>query len=220
MPRSQRTTARKAPDASMPNNAPSQISNAQVVDLPDISNLSAAELLQKAIDLWDNALVQYYLTTLVKKMDNRVDERIEQDLRARSVVISGLPEADPDMLSNERQHDLEGKVDQLLGVLDVECTPDKIYRMDNFDRRRPRLIKVVFPTTFYWKRALANARRLRNSPFHDVFIRRSMTNDERRREFELRQLANERNKGCASREWVVYRGELVRRSSLPRSQEN
>ncbi|KAL6728383.1 hypothetical protein Aduo_010162 [Ancylostoma duodenale] len=42
------------------------------------------------------------------------------------------------------------------------------------------------------------------------------SSEERKREYELRQAARERNKGKAQREWVVYRSELVRASDLNR----
>lgn len=53
-----------------------------------------------------------------------------------------------------------------------------------------------------------------------VFIRRSVAADERRRDYELREEARERNKGGTVREWVVYTGELRRASDLPSSTEN
>ncbi|RCN53733.1 hypothetical protein ANCCAN_00227 [Ancylostoma caninum] len=42
--------------------------------------------------------------------------------------------------------------------------------------------------------------------FSNVFIRRSMTIAERRREFELPQEAKERNRKANEHLWVVYRG--------------
>uniref|UniRef100_A0A7I4Z3K9 Transposase n=1 Tax=Haemonchus contortus TaxID=6289 RepID=A0A7I4Z3K9_HAECO len=76
------------------------------------------------------------------------------------------------------------------------------------DPERPRLVKVVLPTRAHWRRALANARLLRGAGLSNVFIRRSMTEDERKRESELRQQARERNKGKTLRVWVVYQGHL------------
>ncbi|KAK5969739.1 hypothetical protein GCK32_011043 [Trichostrongylus colubriformis] len=49
----------------------------------------------------------------------------------------------------------------------------------------------------------------------ELFVRRSMTEDERKREYELRKEAEERNKGKDVREWVVYQGQLKHTSELP-----
>lgn len=41
-----------------------------------------------------------------------------------------------------------------------------------------------------------------------------MTVEERQREFELRQMARERNRLHGAKEWVVYRGQLARVSEM------
>ncbi|VDL72913.1 unnamed protein product, partial [Nippostrongylus brasiliensis] len=211
--RSQRIAAKDSQLASPPSPTNTQSSH-HTGDLPDVSSLSAAELLEKAIDLCDNALISHYLKNLGKKLAHAVHEGYEQERRSRSVVISGLPEANANSSSLARQRDLQDKVDRLLEVLDVECKPSEVYRMGVPSQTRPRLVKVVFPTSAHWRRAVANARRLRSSEYRDVYLRRSMTAAERRRDYELRQVAKERNQGCDTREWVVYRGEVVRRSTL------
>ena len=59
-------------------------------------------------------------------------------------------------------------------------------------------------------------RLLRLAGHNGVFVRKSMTPDELRRDSELRKEAFERNKGKQAREWVVYRGELRRVADLPK----
>lgn len=76
------------------------------------------------------------------------------------------------------------------------------------DPERSRLVKVVLPTTSHWGIALANARPLRrNRGFENVFIRRSMTAEERKQDYELRKLTRERNSGkvmgMGSVSWAV-----------------
>ncbi|KHJ89207.1 hypothetical protein OESDEN_10975 [Oesophagostomum dentatum] len=85
-----------------------------------------------------------------------------------------------------------------------------------------RLIKLVLPSRPHWTKALANARRLRTSKYSSVYVRRSMTPDERRLDFELRQQAKERNNKAGRRLWVVYRGGLkdVRDLAQPPHSEN
>ncbi|VDL86540.1 unnamed protein product [Nippostrongylus brasiliensis] len=122
--------------------------------------------------------VQLLLVALGEKIPQMRSDNVEDEERSRSIVVSGLIEANHTLPASARQRDLESKIDQLLDVLDVECRPTKVYRMD-------------------------------------VFIRRSMTADERKHEYELRKTARERNEGKDIKEWVVYKGELVHVSSLP-----
>ncbi|KAK6031148.1 hypothetical protein OSTOST_02707, partial [Ostertagia ostertagi] len=147
-----------------------------------------------------------------------LSQLLESDKRGRSIVISGLDEAPGNLPPSARQRDLEDKVCAVLDVLDVECRPTEIYRMGKRDKDRPRLVKVVLPARSHWRRALANARLLRGAGLPHVFIRRSMTEDERKREYELRKEAEERNKGKDVREWVVYQGQLKHTSELPHKQ--
>ncbi|VDO73083.1 unnamed protein product [Heligmosomoides polygyrus] len=73
---------------------------------------------------------------------------------------------------------------------------------------KPRLIKVVVPSKYYWRKALSSARHLCGMGHADVFVRGSMIAEERKRKYELRQQDNEKNKGKATREWVVFCGQL------------
>lgn len=139
----------------------------------------------------------------------------QSEIHGRSIVIANLDEALGDTRPSERQKDLECKVSDILDVVNVECRPSAIYRMGTFDPARRRLVKVVLPTTTHWRLCLANARLLRGSRFSEVYIRKSMSPEERKRDFDLRQEARERNKGKAEREWVVYRGQLMHVSELP-----
>lgn len=82
------------------------------------------------------------------------------------------------------------------------------------DSARPRLVKLVLPSKAHWLTALSNARLLRSSKFSDVFIRRSMTLEERKKEFELRQEARKGNGEVKQKQWVVYRGALVNVKNL------
>ncbi|KAK6033162.1 hypothetical protein OSTOST_00625 [Ostertagia ostertagi] len=87
--------------------------------------------------------------------------------------------------------------------------------MGKMDPKRPRLVKIVLPATSHWRTALANARLLRSAGFPQVYIRKSMTLGERQRDFELRQIARDRNKGSTVKQWVVYRDQLMRVTDLP-----
>ncbi|XGW02668.1 hypothetical protein V3C99_014589 [Haemonchus contortus] len=158
------------------------------------------------------------IVALSEKIPCESREYVEAEKRARSLVVSGLEEAPAHLKPSERQKQLEGKVADLFDALQVECRPVEVYRMGKPDSARPRLVKIVLPSRAYWRTALKNAKNLRASGFHNVFVRKSLTAEERKREFDLRQLANERNKGKPYREWVIYKGELKHISDLPQSQ--
>lgn len=51
----------------------------------------------------------------------------------------------------------------------------------------------------------------------DLFITKSMTESERMKDYELRQMAKERNREKVFKEWVVYRGEVRRAAELSKS---
>ncbi|XGW34564.1 hypothetical protein V3C99_018472 [Haemonchus contortus] len=152
------------------------------------------------------------LIALSEKIPMEFADLLESDKRSRSIVISGLEEGQDGLPPSARQRDLEDKVAEVLDALDVEYRPVEIYRMGKSNPKHPRLVKVVLSSGAHWRRALANARLLRGAGFPKVFIR--MTEDERKREYELRQEARERNKGSGVREWAVYHGQLMRAAEL------
>ncbi|VDL62590.1 unnamed protein product [Nippostrongylus brasiliensis] len=214
--KSQRPTTRKVANVSAPSTASSGTEIGSQEGFPDLSTLSSVDIFKKVMELNKDPLVHHYLTTLAERIPREFSEALEGEKRGRSVVISGLEEARADLPPSARQKDLEGKVARVLDALDVECAPTEVYRMGRPDPARPRLVKIVFPSTAHFRRALANARLLRHAGFPDVFIRKSMTAEERKRDYELRKQASERNRGKGTREWVVYRGELTHVSNLPR----
>ncbi|EYB84415.1 hypothetical protein Y032_0317g2330 [Ancylostoma ceylanicum] len=160
----------------------------------DYATLSISQLFKAALDRNSDPQMEKILRALIDKLPMETTEKIEEEKRSRSIVISGLKECSPNTRPSQRQKDLEGKVTEILDALDMECRPVEVRRMGRLDPSRPRLVKVVFSTRQEWTHALAHAHLLRSSGFDDVYIRRSMTVDERKQEYELRQIARERNK--------------------------
>ncbi|KAL6738843.1 hypothetical protein Aduo_012345 [Ancylostoma duodenale] len=154
------------------------------------------------------------LSAIQAKIPIAVKEQAEAEVRGQTIVVSGLEKADSNLLPSEHQADVERKVTQVLDVMKVQCRPSDVFRIGRLNSSRPLLVKVVLPSSFHWRQALANARLLRVSCFQNVFVRRSMTIEERKREFDLRQQARELNQGKHDREWVVFRGELRKVSEL------
>ncbi|XGW16282.1 hypothetical protein V3C99_001610, partial [Haemonchus contortus] len=190
-----------------------------VPDEKDLRKLSASELLKALLKRNTDPIVGKMLNVLSEKISNEISEQVEAEKRARSLVVSGIDEAPHQLKPSERQKDLENKVADLLDVLEVECRPVEIYRMGKLDPSRPRLVKILLPSKAHWRTALANAKNLRSAGLANVFVRKSMTAEERRHEYELRQEARERNRGKSQREWVVFRGELRKISDLSQSQK-
>ncbi|EYC35254.1 hypothetical protein Y032_1099g3603 [Ancylostoma ceylanicum] len=180
----------------------------------DYTQMAPDVLIASISERCPDPVVHKMLSALSGMIPRNMSELVEMEKRSRSLVISGIEEPPETMRASERRKYLENKVTDILDAVDVDCFPSEVFWMGKPNSSRTRLVKVVLPSSFYWRRALANARFLRNSNFQGVFIRRSMSAEERKREFELRQLARDRNKGKKDREWVVYRGQLVQISEL------
>ncbi|EYC12491.1 hypothetical protein Y032_0047g1510 [Ancylostoma ceylanicum] len=183
----------------------------------DLMEMSIEGLLGLAMERNNDPVMERILSILSKKIPKHAVEDPDSEKRSRSIVISGLPEAEGDVRFQDRQSHLENQVSDVMEALKVECRPVELYRMGKFNPTHPRLVKVVLPSKFFWRTALANARSLRSAGFPDIYIRKSMTAEERKRDYELRLQARERNRGKPKPEWVVYRSELVHVSELPRS---
>ncbi|KAK6044864.1 endonuclease/exonuclease/phosphatase family protein, partial [Cooperia oncophora] len=168
----------------------------------DLSKFSAKEILYAIQQRNKDPIIDQMLEALVTKLPQEISEGIDAEKRARSLVISGLPEAPVDMRPSARQDDLESKVCKLLDILRVECRPLEIYRLGKLADSRPRLVKLVLPSRSHWATALSNSRLLRDSEFANVYIRKSMTPAERKRDYELRTECKERNKRANARVWV------------------
>ncbi|EYB97951.1 hypothetical protein Y032_0135g1910 [Ancylostoma ceylanicum] len=140
------------------------------------------------------------LNKLIEILTLTPKEIVESAKRARSVVFSGVAEADADLTPSERQVHTEESVQKILNVLGVEARPLEVYRMG----------KLV--------EALRNARSLRDYPeFNQIYVRRSMTPQEREKFKELRQRAYDLNQKefNGRKVYVVYRDELVKACEIP-----
>lgn len=183
----------------------------------DYATMSTADIMNLILEKTDPE-IDRMVRVVLSRIPHELRDAVEADKRSRSLVISGLPEADPSLPPSEKQRDLESKVSEVLDVVDVECRPIEVYRMGTRSNSSPRLVKLVLPSKSHWITALANAHRLRREGFANVYIRKSMTLEERKREFELRQECRERNRDLKTRAWVVYRGELRQVQDLPNVQ--
>ncbi|WKX95333.1 hypothetical protein Q1695_012074 [Nippostrongylus brasiliensis] len=147
-------------------------------------------------------------------------EIVDAEKRSRSVVISGIPKADPSTSPSARQAATERYVINILDELGVETKPSEVFRSGPLnDTKTPRLVKCVFSSHRFFFDVLKNAKRLRALPeFRDIFIRRSMTPAERQKDRELRLQARQLNKSefNGERVYVVYKEQVIKRSDIPK----
>ncbi|KAL6742020.1 hypothetical protein Aduo_015220 [Ancylostoma duodenale] len=157
------------------------------------SGKSIRDLFQQLLSL-NIPEVQRITTEILCRMEEAGNAAVDAEIRGRSLVIVGLPEAPENARATERQVDTETKVGEILDILDVECRPVKVFRMGSFEKGKSRLTKVELPSRGHWVSVLSKAKMLReNENYGKVFVRRSMTIEERRREKELRDQAKQMN---------------------------
>ncbi|KIH60879.1 hypothetical protein ANCDUO_08857 [Ancylostoma duodenale] len=142
----------------------------------------------------------------------------EDYFHQRSIVIHGIPELPTNALPSERQADVEARVSDVFDALGVEARPWAVFRMGKMSETRPRLTKVILYSRSQFFAILEKARSLRQmSNYEHIFIRASLTEAERRREYDLRKEVRDRNQLLGHKQFVVYRGEIVKRF-IPRKQ--
>lgn len=111
----------------------------------------------------------------------------EQELeRARSIVVSGVVESTSLSCSERASHDLKF-IHSILDHLNVECLPVSVYRLGKPDVNNSRLIKVVLPSSKFQQMAVRRAPRLRSFLRKGIYLRPSLTKEERDRLREARR---------------------------------
>lgn len=117
----------------------------------------------------------------------------------RSIVLSHVPESSSSKSSERLTYDFAYVVG-LLDFLGIECTPTSVYRMGRIEQNKPRLIKVVLPASKFQRIAVRRAPRLRFSSAHKgVYLRPSLTWEERMRRREQRKATGEVGDGSSMR---------------------
>lgn len=100
--------------------------------------------------------------------------------RRRSIVLSGIPESSASSSIERASHDTK-LVHSVLDFLNIECIPCSVYRMGRPDCNRSRLIKVLLPSSKFQEVAVRRAPRLRSFFHKGVYLRPSLTKEERER---------------------------------------
>ncbi|KAK6044307.1 endonuclease/exonuclease/phosphatase family protein, partial [Cooperia oncophora] len=113
--------------------------------------------------------------------DGRVippDMSYEDIERKRSVVVAGIQECVSPIASVRVSYDLNC-IRRINDFLSVDCQPTSVYRMGRYVPGKPRLLKVVFPSSFFSSLLLRRAPKLRFFSEKGIFVRRSLSLAER-----------------------------------------
>lgn len=100
--------------------------------------------------------------------------------RKRSIVVSGAPESFAAVPSLRVVHDF-GIVREMFDFLQIDSYPVSVFRMGRIIAGRPRLLKVVLPSSFYANLVIRRAPRLRTFSLKGIYVRPSLTKSERDR---------------------------------------
>ncbi|KIH69442.1 hypothetical protein ANCDUO_00221 [Ancylostoma duodenale] len=91
------------------------------------NKMSACALLKTIVERNKDPSLDHLLFSLSKKISKDFwSDCSEAEALSRSIVISGVEGPHEALLPSQRQRDVEGKVANLLNVLQVECRPEKV----------------------------------------------------------------------------------------------
>ena len=190
-------------------------------------------------------LIKLLLAT-IKKMTGQMDQLMEQNKRLleknnmlkslsqapnwenqyydhrhnRSVVVSGLKESTLEIASKRLEKD-EEMVQQMLDVFDIEVRPLAVFRMGKKMVDKPRLLKIEFASRSVVAKIMTRKKAMsKHENFKRVYIRKSMSFEERQQTKKLQMECNEKNKenteNDPSSTFVIYAGKVVRRRDIKR----
>ena len=154
------------------------------------------------------------LNELVSKVSTF--SNVNEEKKRRSNVIYGVKEADSCLPASERPKCTEREVEGILNALDVETRPVEAFRIGKEQNSR-RLIKAVFSSRKIFFDVLKKAPNLRNdSRFTGIYLRRSMTLEERIKDKELRKQAKDLNEkeGKGHKIYVVYKQQVIKTADI------
>lgn len=100
--------------------------------------------------------------------------------RRRSIIIGRVPELKNARIRERIAYDFEN-VCNILNFLGVECYPTAVYRLGRPIDDGDRLLKVVLPYSKFQALAVKRANRLSSFPLKRVYLRPSLTLEERLR---------------------------------------
>ncbi|KAL3092236.1 hypothetical protein niasHT_022199 [Heterodera trifolii] len=156
-----------------------------------------------------------------------MEEAIQDQERRRSVVVQGLPEPPGDKPSERVAAD-RTELSHVLDELGVEC-PISSYRMgppyQAGSGHRPRLIKIILPASKFQRQLLAEWNKKRahikqNGKWQHLNIRPSLSPTELEERRAMQKECTDRRKTEPNADWIIYAGNIVKRSEVPNFRKN
>ncbi len=186
-----------------------------------------SELIEKKIEekICEKKIEVNKPTTSVQ---DAVEEVKEQERRKCNVVLFNVPESDSVDTETRRQHDVE-VVQELMkeGIMKTaEIKTDTrgmkmVTRLGKKENNKVRPLKITFTSEEGQKMILWNAKNLsesKNEMHKKVVIKPDLTQFQREAERKLVQEKKRRNQEAEKKkevaDWVIYRGRLVKRSTI------
>ena len=170
-----------------------------------------------------------------EQLKNKIKEGIEEERRARSVVISGLPESNASSLRKRHEDDLT-QVYNIIETCQIEAMPTTLFRMGpipkvNGPHANSRLLKLELHRKKATKELLRNRSKLKmeGSKYQNIYIRESLSAEFLEKHAELKAQRNLQNGALTGQErkenpFVVYGppGEwiITRKADIPNKQKN
>ncbi|KAF8361979.1 hypothetical protein PRIPAC_72950 [Pristionchus pacificus] len=141
------------------------------------------------------------------------EDPIETEKRNRSIVIENLPESSRS-LASERVDDDYSHIKKILDAADIEVRPETVFRMGERRAGKVRPLKVILPRVSSQRALLRQTKKINDRPeYSSVRIRPSLTEKERKEQFDLRAKKRELNaKGEGV--YVIYAGELMKKDQV------
>ncbi|KAL6726907.1 hypothetical protein Aduo_008835 [Ancylostoma duodenale] len=115
-----------------------------------------------------------------------ISTEVEESECKRSVVIHGMYESYSPVPTLRALHDRQC-VHQLLDHLNIPCIPVSVFRLGCPNPNKPRLLKVVFPSSYFARTMVRRGPNLRSFAVRGIFIRHSVPRAERERFKATRQ---------------------------------
>ena len=144
---------------------------------------------------------------------------IETDKRERSVVVELLSEGPDNVPGSQRVAQDAAAINMMCDIAGIEVGGIAHFRMgkrpmassSSSAPKAPRLLKIIFPGRSHQRDFLAKAREIRKNPtFAKVFIRPSLSAEQRKAEFLLREEKRRRVKNGEN--VVIFDGKLLPRA--------
>lgn len=111
--------------------------------------------------------------------------------RNRSVVVAGLPESKVGHASSRVLEDYN-HLRAMMDHLSIDCSCIAVYRLGRPSPDRSRLVKVILPSSYFARTMINRAPLLKSFHIKGVYIRASLTKEER----DKRKAERAANRAC------------------------